>query len=334
MLKLSIIIPVYNLESYIERCIKSLIYQDVPKETYEIIVINDGSSDKTRDVVIDLIQKHSNIILIDKKNGGVSSARNAGLEKSKGKYIMFVDGDDYIVENSLSYLIEVVEKNNLQIGLFTRQNETDNKELIRTENEVKIIPGVDLYYNNRKNDNSCILLIQRDFIKKNNITYTLGIPFLEDGEFISRLMCLADRTAFFDFPYYVYVKRPGSATNSDLYYSKKAIDGFIKAAINIKQFQETHPLSNSQKLFLNQPLVKFVVTAASACRSIKSIKYLPYVRNEYKRNNLNYLQLEGCNKEHALFGKWYNYSIYYYFVRRFFVFAFIYLRKFKLFKSS
>ena len=97
MCKVSFIVPVYNGEKTIERCIKSLLNQEENDINYEIIVVNDGSNDKTKDI----LEKYSNEIkIVNKKNGGLSDARNVGMKEAKGEYFIFVDGDDY-VSNSL-----------------------------------------------------------------------------------------------------------------------------------------------------------------------------------------------------------------------------------------
>ena len=91
MKSLSIIIPIYNVAPYVERCIRSLEDQDIPKDDYEIICINDGSPDNCREIVEQLQQEFSNIILINQENQGVSMARNNGIDLSEGKYLLFVD---------------------------------------------------------------------------------------------------------------------------------------------------------------------------------------------------------------------------------------------------
>ena len=95
-MKLSIIVPMYNAERYIDTCLNTLVKQDILDSEYEIIIINDGSTDNSVNIVKKYIQKHENINLISVKNGGQSRARNIGIENSKGKYLYFVDADDYI----------------------------------------------------------------------------------------------------------------------------------------------------------------------------------------------------------------------------------------------
>jgi glycosyltransferase involved in cell wall biosynthesis len=100
--ELSIVIPVYNVELYIEQCINNLICDNIPID-YEIIIVNDGSTDSSRNIIINIIDKNSdfNIKLLDKDNGGLSSARNYGLNFAKGRYIFFLDSDDFININDI-----------------------------------------------------------------------------------------------------------------------------------------------------------------------------------------------------------------------------------------
>ena len=100
MKKFSIIVPVYNVENYLEKCLDSLINQK--HNSYEIIIINDGSTDNSQRIIDNYKKKYPKLISSYKKgNGGLSSARNYGIEKSTGEYLLFVDSDDYISENCL-----------------------------------------------------------------------------------------------------------------------------------------------------------------------------------------------------------------------------------------
>lgn len=112
-MKVSIILPVYNVEKYIEKCLESLVNQTY--ENIEIIVINDGSPDKSQKIIDKYAKKYKKIKPLIKENGGVSSARNYGLEKATGDYIMFVDGDDYVSQDIVSKLVDVTIKEKCDI---------------------------------------------------------------------------------------------------------------------------------------------------------------------------------------------------------------------------
>lgn len=124
--KVSIIIPVYNIEKYIERCIESIINQSY--SNIEIIVVNDGSTDKSTNICENFKVKDSRIKIINKINGGLSSARNTGLDAATGEFIMFVDGDDWIDTYCIESCLEVVE-NNTDVVLFPYIREYHDKSL-------------------------------------------------------------------------------------------------------------------------------------------------------------------------------------------------------------
>ncbi len=108
-MKLSIVIPVYNVERYIEKCLLSCVKQDIPYSDYEIIVVNDGTPDKSMDIVLSIAQQYDNIIIVNQENQGLSAARNAGLNKVCGEYVWFIDSDDYIEANSLKRIISFLD---------------------------------------------------------------------------------------------------------------------------------------------------------------------------------------------------------------------------------
>lgn len=107
MKKVSIIIPAYNADKWIGRCLESCIRQDYPK--LEIIVVNDGSTDRTLEVCNNYKKKNNNVIVINKENRGVSNSRNVGIKKSTGEYLLFVDADDYIDSNMCARLVECMK---------------------------------------------------------------------------------------------------------------------------------------------------------------------------------------------------------------------------------
>ena len=97
--KVSVIVPIYNVEDYLECCLDSIL-----KQTYtnlEIILVNDGSTDSSLSICKKYLEKDNRIVIVDKSNGGLSDARNAGLENANGEYVMFVDSDDFLTENAV-----------------------------------------------------------------------------------------------------------------------------------------------------------------------------------------------------------------------------------------
>lgn len=129
---LSFIVPVYNTEQYLEECLESLLEQDLPSEEYEIICVNDGSTDGSLNILKNYKQKYRNIIVIDKENGGVATTRNVGLDSARGDYVWFVDSDDLIQSNILCELREIaVSKNTERVsfGCYAFLNKLTDEEI-------------------------------------------------------------------------------------------------------------------------------------------------------------------------------------------------------------
>ena len=107
-MKLSIIVPCYNVEEYVEKCIVSLENQDIPQEDYEILAYNDESKDNTLDILNRLAKTYSNVKVASHKNKGLSGTRNRGIREAKGEFLWFVDSDDWITENCLKSILSSV----------------------------------------------------------------------------------------------------------------------------------------------------------------------------------------------------------------------------------
>ena len=124
MIQLSIIVPVFNVEKYIRLCIETIYRQKLNEERFEVIIINDGTMDKSMEVIEDIIEKHKNIVVINQENLSLSVARNNGIAAAKGKYILMIDSDDLLIENSLSRLLDLAleEEVDLLVADFLEMN--------------------------------------------------------------------------------------------------------------------------------------------------------------------------------------------------------------------
>ena len=316
-MKLSIIIPVYNVEDYIEKCILSLEVQDISSSDYEIIVINDGSPDNSREIILKLSRQFSNIILIDQENKGVSSARNAGIDQATGEYLLFIDPDDYVEANSFLRILKAATENIAQVVFlgykFLNADHSIKKQVFFTEEKGRMYAGVDAYAVSRGDgttdpDRSWAILYKRNFINSNQLRNIADVPYLEDGEFIARVLCLAERCIFEGGPFYFRTTRKGSATNSGLFYSDRAIKGFIRAADNLFKFQQNKSLIESQREFLNQPISKFVLLAVNSSMANNSGLNLNEVITTLEKLGLVKCPLKGCNKYYRRDGFFFNIS--------------------------
>lgn len=315
----------YNVAPYVERCIRSLEDQDIPKEEYELICVNDGSPDNCREIVEGLQKEFPNIILINQENQGVSRARNNGIETASGKYLLFIDPDDYVEARVLNEKINHLTDNDLDVGItgYTILSEDFKIEykydpLVNTNEVLSGIDYADRYMTGRTEirdpHRSWSIFFKTTFIKDNDLYYLPDVPYLEDGELIYRILCLAKRVSYIAKPFYLRTTRPGSATHSRLFVSDKAIKGFIKAAKNLKEFQSNPSLTSEQITFINQPIIKFSLSPIISCTGIRSIHKIFRVHKQLITHNLTKLDVSGSSRLHKKYGEYYNKSIYYFFL--------------------
>jgi glycosyltransferase involved in cell wall biosynthesis len=327
-LRLSIIIPAYKVEDYIEKCIRSLEDQDVPKTDYEIIITNDGSPDRCKEIVESLQQEFSNIVLVNQENQGVSMARNNAIAKAKGQYIMPVDPDDYVVPQSLNKFLLRAEKYNLDILYLGFEIFDDaGMSIWKTDYsalEPHIYNGIDAYFCARgpkvkDPDRSWAILYRNDFLEENNITYPKGVPILEDGVFILKAFTVSQRVGFENKVFYQRTTRFESAINSRLIYSEKTIDGFVKAAYDVKKFGETYALSQHQKGLIHHGIVKYVLLALSSNMSIKSFGKYRKIVSKVKSSGFLKLSTQGVVSPYKEYATYFNRSAYLFFMMYFIV---------------
>ena len=249
-LRLSIIVPVYNVANYLSKCLDSLLAQDLPQDEYEIIVVNDGSTDNSNEIAQQYAEKYANIILINQENQGLSSARNTGIANARGEYVQFVDSDDYLQENIIGELFKQIVKDNLDVLRFKYQNVRINTEgkyeifqpykqsnFLFDDYSISPTNGVD-FLNNRFGT-ACyavMFLIKRELLV--DCIFKSGIYF-EDTEWTPRMLMKAKRVASTDTIVYNYLMREGSITkavNKDK--QRKVVEDKIKLVDSLLEHQK------------------------------------------------------------------------------------------------
>jgi glycosyltransferase involved in cell wall biosynthesis len=319
MIRLSVIVPMYNVAPYVETCIRSLENQDINKDEFEIICVNDGSPDDSRNCVLSLQKEFSNLILLDQKNQGVSMARNYGADKAIGKYLLFIDPDDLVEKNSFRRILENADSKKVQIVIsgYTFFDLDGNIQSYRIFDKYEhvVLTGIEAYYLSREKsqavvDSSVGIIFETDFLNRNGLRYPPGVILNQDAEFLARVHCLADRCIIVNHLFYSAIARPNSATRSNQFNKEKARKGFILAANNLKLFQERQSLDEKQKLFLNGPIVQFVLLSIYSAIRTRSINDFSRTVNSLRMSGLYKLRLEGCKSYHLICGKTYNFSPY------------------------
>lgn len=229
---LSVVVPIYNVEAYLKKCVKSLLDQNLSPEDYEILLIDDGATDSSGAICDEFAALYSNIHVIHQKNGGLSAARNTGIAAAKGKYIQFVDSDDYLNTNVLQGIVRQMEDNALDILRFNYQNVNAAGRVFEPNRYSK--PFVDYSENvcdgvsflNERLGFGCYawqFVILTSLLQQEGNTFKTGIYF-EDVEWTPRILIQARRVASTSMIAYNYLYRTDSiARNSDSAKKEKAI---------------------------------------------------------------------------------------------------------------
>ena len=209
MVLLSVIITIYNIENYIMRCIDSILPQI--NNQIEIILVNDGSTDRSGEICQKYAKANYNIRFFSKENGGPSSARNVGMRKATGKYICFFDGDDYIQDNYLELILGTIEKNNCDIVIFDFVIFPNFQTVRHNFLSDKVISGFELLSSNpvlHSSNDLCPVwrsIYNYNNLKQHSIWFNEKIHYGEDFDFNLRATLCSKRTLATHKSGYVHV---------------------------------------------------------------------------------------------------------------------------------
>lgn len=246
MKKISLIIPVYNVEKYVSKCILSCINQNVSSSDYEIIIINDGSTDSSLEIVNSIVENQENSIVFSQKNAGLSLTRNRGLELAQGEYIWFIDSDDWIEANCLEGIIKRLNDIDILALAYSETYDDSTKNNSTVPNAISVHSGVDLLKNSFTIP-AQFYIYNKKFLKENALFFEPGL-FHEDFEFTPRMLYLAKKVAVYEQQVYFYYQRSGSITTS--VNPKKAFD-LIKIALNLISFEKQKVKAKDKYIFHN-----------------------------------------------------------------------------------
>ena len=290
MIKLSIIVPVYNVEEYIRPCFESIFKQGLDEECFEVIIVNDGTEDRSMEMIQDIIEQHKNITIINQENLSLSVARNNGIEKAKGQYILMPDSDDLLIENSLKPLIEIAVESqpDLVVADFLRMTNEEIENLTTIQQKdftIQEKTGEQLLLEDL-NPYECYVwrtLYRREFLNNENIRFYPGIRF-QDVPFTHECYLKAKQCLRIFWNFYIYRQRSNSITHS---FNK---ENAIKYCIAISRTMDlTH--SNFLNSAIDHKLREDMWTSFSfmirlVCKSIKKdkdrIEIIDYIRKEGK----------------------------------------------------
>lgn len=291
MEKISIIVPVYNVEKYLKDCLSSILNQTF--SNFELILVDDGSQDDSGKICDEFALKDNRIKVIHKENGGQSSARNIGLDIAKGEYIIFVDSDDVIATNMFEILFNIICETNTDIvtckyirfflttEISINENVNSNRvDILNTDTIMK-----ELVNNEKVNFSPCAKIYKKELF--NSLRFQEGIIF-EDMQLLYQLWATIEKAAITDSILYFYRNNPTSTLNSK-YNSKHLIEYEIRKDI-YEFYQKDYP-KYSYNFYVNWMFSSVLM-------------YVRITHNEYKnKSNYKYLLnfdkkiLKKCNKK-------------------------------------
>ena len=273
MPKISIIVPVYNVEKYIAKCLKSLTLQTL--QGIEIIIVNDGSLDRSIDIIEKYVRENpTKIKYYEKKNGGLSTARNYGLEYATGEYIAFLDSDDYVEINMYEEMYNLAKKENADMVEcdFIWEWEYgkkvyDKRKEYKTKEDMMKKPRV-VAWNK---------IYKREILNNNKIRFPEGLIY-EDMEFFYKLLPHLNKISYINKYFVHYIQRKDSISNKQT----KKIEDIFKILDNIFDYYKEQNLYNQYEKEL-----KYMKKRILFGSSLKRILKIKDVRNKKKNDSKN-----------------------------------------------
>lgn len=313
MKKISVILPVYNVEKYVRKCLLSIVEQSY--QNFEVLIVDDGSTDNFFKEIEDIVAENKNIKIYQKVNGGLASARNFGLEKANGDYILFIDSDDWIEKDLFKTLVENLSDEDI---LIFNLGEYSNKEgKIITNRRIKNINKELLKINegyiflDEVPNGATIKIYKRSFIEKNNFRFNEGLKLYEDTYWDIITLINAKKVRFLDYVGYWYrVGRDGSLI-TDLSSEKNKkyqlmikelllklkdenISELVKIKLEILILRIEIELEEISKNFFKEEFTEFFKKSLTIIENEKNTIVKKYFKSKIKKiieNNINKIDI-------------------------------------------
>ena len=272
---LSIIIPIYNVEKYIRTCLESVFQQGLDESCFEVIIVNDGSTDRSMEMIADIIHQHENTMVINQENQGLSVTRNNGIKAAKGEYILMLDSDDLLIENSLKPLLEKAIKTKVDLVVADFLSMTDEEiqhnkihPQQQTEFDYKEKTGEELFIQDL-NPYQCYVwrtLFKREFLIENNLYFIPGI-YIQDVPFTHECYLKASKCLRTPWLFHLYRKGHESATFS---FNKKKVKDFCTAIAKTWELTNLDGLSSeAQNKLRDDIFISFSLMVRIAVYALK-----------------------------------------------------------------
>jgi glycosyltransferase involved in cell wall biosynthesis len=265
-------------------------------------------------------------------------ARNNGIARAKGDYLLMVDPDDYVLPNTFKQVLKKVQEQDLDVlYLGFEIFDAAGKSIWQTDysqQEQQLYDGVEGYFASRGQlvkdpDRSWAILYRNELLKKFEILYPKDVPFLEDGVFIAKVFSKASKVGFSNQIFYQRTTSIGSATVTGVMYSEKAINGFLLAVQNLKQFETKWDLKGETKGLMNHVVAKYVLLAVTTVMSTKNYSSYRKLVKQLKVKGYKKLSLNGLRMDYVKLVRFFNFNPY-----LFLLYHPLYIRFFRKLKSN
>lgn len=298
---IGVVIPVYNVENYLGKCIDSVLSQTY--KNFEVILVDDGSSDSSGKICDEYSLKDSRIKVFHKENGGLSDARNYGVERSSADLITFIDSDDYVTEDYIEYLWHLMDKYSSDVSC-TMLKIVSNGQVFSLKNDSASVISLDAGQAIERICCTSAAAVGRLYKKKSLVKHKFPVGKLyEDIATVYKLICDCDTVTFSDKQVYIWVQREGSITHSglnerqlDIFWALDELHNYV--CKNFVQYK------NAADFRYLMDTVYFLSLAYSRCERAERIKYfkiarknvLPHIKgaNERKEATLRYKVASLC----------------------------------------
>lgn len=292
--KVSVIVPIYNIENYIEPCVRSILSQEL--DGVEILLIDDGGSDRSGELCDRLAERHTSISVYHKENGGLSDARNYGLERARGKYVMFVDGDDRLLPGALSGLYSTASATDADIVIGRAKLARASAAMERYERIVAESFSPKNVYTGAEYLIRCLergalrvevwrSIYRKSYLDSAHLRFKCGVAH-EDEEFTPCALLEAERVVTLDREVYYYNNdRAGSIMNSDDI--KKSVDRIMIYEQLCKRFKAVRP-ARLRRLLEDDIAWKYMdtVKACKACKKLHFNRCLPIFKAYHMKRRI------------------------------------------------
>lgn len=245
-IKLSVVVPVYNVEKYLADCLESIFNQDLNPEDFEVILVNDGSTDSSLSICESYQSNHRNIKIVNQKNQGLSIARNVGIENAIGKYLYFIDSDDFLTKKCFNQILAIMEEKDLDFfgfGLYRSSIRDVEKPLVESKLELNFRgTGLEIVMDFNFNNGVWWYVFKRNLV--DDLKFIEG-RFCEDGLFTPRLLLKVNKALISSEKIYCYyINELSIVKNKNVAKNLKLIDDMFFAVANFDEMLSLVPANN------------------------------------------------------------------------------------------